>query len=200
MQRQALQKIIASLRAENLALPKNVLAILTPPSEGYNRTPEYFSGRMNVVFDALSAVEAGAAQSSQFLFDATRINRLAWQHAIDEQQLGVNELFKQVFEQTWQRAEPGSTVLAGNTVQLAANWVVLDAVLGLIDNGRLHPQVQADVRQSVTELARWLQKNPGKGSIASSRQQAAELILSYLRDPASVKLRPLPPIPPGAPI
>ncbi|MFC3176236.1 zinc-dependent metalloprotease [Undibacterium amnicola] len=200
LQRQALQKIIASLRAENLALPKNVLAILTPPSEGYNRTPEYFSGRMNVVFDALSAVEAGAAQSSQFLFDATRINRLAWQHAIDEQQLGVNELFKQVFEQTWQRAEPGSTVLAGNTVQLAANWVVLDAVLGLIDNGRLHPQVQADVRQSVTELARWLQKNPGKGSIASSRQQAAELILSYLRDPASVKLRPLPPIPPGAPI
>ena len=79
-------------------------AILTPPSEGYNRTPEYFSGRMNVVFDALSAVEAGAAQSSLFLFDAARINRLAWQHAIDgQQQLGVRELFQQVFKQTWQR-------------------------------------------------------------------------------------------------
>jgi hypothetical protein len=60
--------------------------------------------------------------------------------------------------------------------------------------------VQAEVRQSLTELAQWMQKNPGKGSTASSRQQAADMVLNYLRDPASIKLRPLPPIPPGAPI
>lgn len=199
-QRQALQKLISSLRAENLALPKNVLDILTPQSEGYSRTPEYFTGRMNVVFDALSAVEAGAAQSSLFLFDAARINRLAWQQSRDAQQLGVSELFKQVFDQTWKRDAVASKVIAGEAVQLAANWVVLDAVLNLIVSARLHPQVQADVRQSVNELALWLQKNPGKGSTASSRQQAADLIQTYLRNPASVKLRPLPAIPPGAPI
>jgi hypothetical protein len=200
IQRQALQKMISSLRAENLALPKNVLDILTPQSEGYSRTPEYFAGRMNVVFDALSAVEAGAAQSSLFLFDAARINRLAWQHSSDTQQLGVSELFKQVFEQTWKRDAVAPKLIAGEAVQLAANWVVLDAVLSLIDGARLHPQVQAAVRQSVNDLALWLQKNPGKGSTASSRQQAADLIQSYLRNPASVKLRPLPAIPPGAPI
>lgn len=200
IQRQALQRLIDSLRAENLALPANVLNILTPPSEGYSRTPEYFSGRMNVVFDALSAVEAGAAQSSLFLFDAARINRLAWQHAIDPQQLGVRELFQQVFKQTWQRNEVGIKAVAADTVQLASNWVILDAVLNLIDSGRLHAQVQAEVRQSLSELAQWMQKNLGKGSTASSRQQAADMVLNYLRDPASIKLRPLPPIPPGAPI
>jgi hypothetical protein len=200
IQRHALQKMVSSLRAESLALPKNVLDILTPQSEGYNRTPEYFAGRMNVVFDALSAVEAGAAQSSLFLFDAARINRLAWQHSSDTQQLGVSELFKQVFEQTWKRDTVAPKLIAGEAVQLAANWVVLDAVLNLIDGARLHPQVQAEVRQSVNDLALWLQKNPGKGSTASSRQQAADLIQAYLRDPASVKLRPLPAIPPGAPI
>lgn len=200
LQRQALQKMTDSLRAENLALPQNVLDILTPQSEGYSRTPEYFAGRMNVVFDALSAVEAGAAQSSLYLFDPARFNRLAWQQARDSQQLGVKETLQRVFDQTWKRDAIPSSVLAGEAVQLASNWVVLDAVLNLIDGGRLHPQVQADVRQSVNELATWLQKNPGKGSTASSRRQAAELVLSYLREPSSVKLRPLPAIPPGAPI
>ena len=114
--------------------------------------------------------------------------------------MGVSELFKQVFDQTWKRDAIAPKVIAGEAVQLAANWVVLDAVLNLIDGARLHPQVQADVRQSVNELAQWLQKNPGKGGTASSRQQAADLIQSYLRNPASVKLRPLPAIPPGAPI
>lgn len=200
VQRQALQKMSSSLRAENLALPQNVLDILTPQSEGYSRTPEYFSGRMNVIFDALSAVEAGAAQSSLFLFDAARFNRLAWQHARDAQQLGVQESLQVVFDQTWKRDAIPASIVAGEAVQLAANWVVLDAILNLIDSGRLHPQVQADVRQSMNELALWLQKNPGKGSNASSRRQAAEFILSYLREPGSVKLRALPAIPPGAPI
>lgn len=200
VQRQALQKMSSSLRAENLALPQNVLDILTPQSEGYSRTPEYFSGRMNVIFDALSAVEAGAAQSSLFLLDAARFNRLAWQHARDAQQLGVQESLQVVFDQTWKRDAIPASIVAGEAVQLAANWVVLDAVLNLIDGGRLHPQVQAEVRQNIHELALWLQKNPGKGSNASSRRQAAEFVLSYLREPSSVKLRALPAIPPGAPI
>ncbi|MBR7800356.1 zinc-dependent metalloprotease [Undibacterium sp. FT137W] len=199
-QRQALQKIADSLRAEQLALPQNVLDILTPQSEGYSRTPEYFSGKMNVIFDALSAVEAGSAQSCQFLFDPSRINRLSWQHARDIQQLGVSELLQQVFERTWKRSSVPSNVVAGEAVQLASNWVVLDAVLNLIDSGRLHPQVQAEVRANVADLAQWLQKNPSKGSISHSRRQAADLILSYLREPTSVKLRGLPLIPPGAPI
>ena len=199
-QRQALQAMVGSLRAESLALPKNVLDLMTPQSEGYARTPEYFSGRMNVVFDALSAVEAATAQTSQFLFDAARVNRLYWQQSTDTQQVGVAELFQQTFAQTWKRDSVGPKLVAGEAVQLAANWVVLDAVMQLLDGGRLHPQVQAEVRQHVAELAGWLQKNPGKGSTASSRKQAADFILSYIREPGSVKLRGMPAIPPGAPI
>lgn len=84
-------------------------------------------------------------------------------------------------------------------VQLAANWVILDAALNLLDGGR-HPQVQAEVRQVLAaELSAWLRTNSTKGS-ASSRKQAADLITAYLKDPTSVKLRALLPIPPGAPI
>ncbi len=199
-QRAALQKLISSLRAEQLALPASLIDALAPQSEGYNRTPEYFSGRMSVAFDAFSAVEAAAAQSSMFLFDAARFNRLAWQQARDTQQLSIEEVLQQVFAQTWKREAIPNKVVAGEAVQMAANWVVLDASLSMLDSGRLHPQVQAQVRQQLQELASWLQKNAGKGAQAGSRQQAAELIIKYLRDPNSVKLRGLPSIPPGAPI
>lgn len=200
IQRAALKKMCESLQAEQLALPASVLDALTPQSEGYNKTQEYFASRMSVAFDAFSAVEAGAAQTSLFLFDAARFNRLAWQHARDAQQVSVDEVLRQVFAATWQRDAVPSKVNAGEAVQLASNWVVLDATLGLLESGRLHPQVQAQVRQQLQSLAVWLHKNPGRGPQADSRKQAAELILSYLRDPSSVKLRGLPNIPPGAPI
>ncbi|TXI94544.1 MAG: DUF5117 domain-containing protein [Burkholderiaceae bacterium] len=200
IQRLALQKMCESLQAEQLALPSSVLDALTPQSEGFSKTPEYFASRMSVAFDAFSAVEAAAAQTSLFLFDSARFNRLAWQHARDTQQIGTTELLKQVFAATWQRDAIQQKVVAGEAVQLASNWVVLDAVLNMLDGGRLHPQVQAEVRQQLLVWSQWMQKNPGKGPQVASRRQAAELISAYLRDPKSVKLRNLPSIPPGAPI
>ncbi len=199
-QRQALQRLSETLRAEYLALPASVLDILTPPAVGYERGREYFASRMASVFDALSMAEAGAAQTAGLLFDAERLNRLAWQQARDPAQLGVDGLLQQVFQATWQREAVPARVVAGEALQLASNWVVLDAMLNLLDSGKLHPQVAAQLQERARQLVQWLQKHPGQGSTAASRQQAAELLMAYLRDPRSVKLRSLPPVPPGAPI
>ncbi len=200
VQRQALQKMLSSMRAENLALPQNVLDIVTPPSEGYGRSPEYFQGKMNVTFDPLSAVEAATAHSCQFLLDPSRLNRLAWQHARDRKMPDASEVMRDLFAQTWQRGSVPSQIVAGEAVQMAANWVILDGVLHLLNEGRLHAQVDAKVRYSLNELASWLQKNPGNAEQSASRKLAADTINRYLRDPNSVKLRPMPVIPPGAPI
>jgi hypothetical protein len=198
-QRQALGRLAASLRAEQLALPASVLDIMTPPALGYERSREYFATRMNSAFDAMSAVEAAAAQASTFVFDASRFNRLAWQHARDAQQPGVQETLEAVLSASWKR-EPVPGLAAGEAVQLSANWVVLDAALKMLDGGNLHAQVAAELRQQLAQLAQWLQKNAGKGATAGSRAQAAVLIQAYLAEPGKVKLRPLPAIPPGAPI
>jgi hypothetical protein len=113
----------------------------------------------------------------------------------------VAELLALVLAGGWQgdakavRAAPGAAA-----VQQAANWVVLDSALRLLDGGKLHPQVDADVRQGVRELGAWLASHPGSGSDAANRRAAADLIARYLADPQSVKLRPAPAIPPGAPI
>ena len=199
-QRQAMTRLADSLRAEYLALPANVLDVLTPPAQGYDRNREYFGTKMNNVFDAFTAVEAGAAQTSGFLLDAGRINRLSWQHARDPQQPGVQELLSLLLERTWKREPVPSSVPGGEAVQLAADWVLLDATLNLLDSSKLHPNVDAEVRQLTRDFAQWLLKNPGKGVTADSRRQAADLIQRYLADPRSVKLRAMPEIPPGAPI
>jgi hypothetical protein len=181
-------------------LPASVLDVLTPPAMGHDRGREYFATRMGSVFDAFSIAEAGAAQTTGFLLDPGRVNRLAWQHARDARQPGVRETLSLLLQKTWQREPVPASVIGGETVQLAANWVLVDGILNLIDGGKLHPNVAAEVTQSARELAGWLRKNPGKGVTASSRKEAAELIESYLKDPRSVKLRVAPPVPPGAPI
>jgi hypothetical protein len=199
-QRQALTRLADTLRAEYLALPAKVLDVLTPPAQGFERNREYFQSRMDSVFDAFSAVEAGAAHSTAFLLDAARLNRLSWQHARDAQQPGVSEVIGTLLQRTWKRDAVPAALPGGEAVQLAANWVLLDGALNLLEGGKLHPGVQAETRQLVAEFGGWLVKNPGQGVTAASRKQAADLIRAYLADPRSVKLRALPAIPPGAPI
>ncbi|MYM22326.1 DUF5117 domain-containing protein [Duganella sp. FT135W] len=200
VQRQALNRLTDSLRAEYLALPANVLDILTPPAAGHERNREYFATGMGSVFDAISIAEAGAGQTAGFLLDPERINRVAWQHARDSKQPGVQEVLAQLLQKTWKRDGVPASVIGGEAVQLASNWVVADSLLRLLDSGKLHQQVAAEVRASARELAQWLQKNPGKGVTADSRKQAGEMIMAYLADPRTVKLHGAPPVPPGAPI
>ena len=199
-QRGALERLAASLRAETLALPANVLDLVTPPAQPYERNREYFATRMNSLFDPFGAVEAAAAQTCVFLFDAARMNRLAWQHARDAHQPGMQEAIEQVLQQTWKRAPVAAALAGGEAVQDSANWVVLDAMLRLIDGGELHAGQQAALRQQAAELAQWLRKHPGAGASGHSRAEAAALIQRYLDQPGQVKLRPAPAIPPGAPI
>jgi hypothetical protein len=196
VQRQALKRLADSLRSEHLALPANVLDVLAPPGASYGRGKEYFATRMNSVFDAFAAVEAAAGEASGFLLDAGRVNRVAWQHARDSKQLGVHELFEVLLQRTWKREAVPASVPAGEAVQVAANWVVLDAVFNLVEGKQLHAGVEAEVREELRAFGQWLRQHPA----GASRKQAAELIAQYLADPRSVKLRPAPAVPPGAPI
>ncbi|MFO1516246.1 MAG: zinc-dependent metalloprotease [Lysobacterales bacterium] len=198
-QRAALQRLVRSLSAEELVLPASVLDLLTPPANEYQRTPEYFATRSAPLFDALSAAEAASAQTTQFLFDPARLNRLAWQHARDARQPGLAEVLDAVFRATWQREDTAAGAGA-QAVQLAAAWVVLDAALAALDGGQLHAQVDAELRARLGDWRTWLEHHAGDGARGASRRAAGQTIARYLADPKAVKLRPAPAIPPGAPI
>jgi hypothetical protein len=200
-QHAALERLLRTLSAAELALPANVLDSTTPPGNDYERTREYFATRSGPLFDPLSAAAAASAQTLQFLFDPARLNRVAWQHARDAGQPGIATIFAGTFRATWQRDTATDDLPAATAVQLAIDWTTLDAALNLLEAGQLHAQVDADVRAQLKQWQTWLAQNAaGDGAAAASRREAAALIERYFADPKSVKLRPLPPIPPGAPI
>lgn len=201
-QRAALDRLLRTLSANELALPANVLDSVTPPGNDYERTREYFATRSAPLFDPLSAVAAASAQTLQFLFDPARLNRLAWQQARDANQPGIADVLRGTFRATWQHDTTGDTAPAAAAVQLAANWTTLDAALNLLDAGQLHAQADAEVRAELKSWQQWLTQNAAQHPAQSgaSRREAAALIGRYLADPKSVKLRAMPVIPPGAPI
>ncbi|HJU38726.1 MAG TPA: zinc-dependent metalloprotease, partial [Tahibacter sp.] len=161
---------------------------------------EYFATRMTPLFDPLAAAQAASAQTLAFLLDPARVNRVAWQHARDAAQPGVDDVLDALLRGTWQRDTTKDAAPGAAAVQFAANWTTLDALLALVDAGALHPQVDAQVRAKLGSLREWLVANAGSGATAANRRQAAALIAQYFADPKSVKLRPLPVVPPGAPI
>jgi hypothetical protein len=199
-QRAALDRLVATLGAETLALPANVLDLMTPPGNDYVRTREYFATKTAPLFDAFGAVEAAAAQTTQFLFAPQRLNRIAWQHARSAQEPGVADVLDAVFRGTWQHDTVANAGPAADAVQMAANWVVVDTLLNTLESGQLHAPVDADVRSELVKWQAWLSRSGGIGSTPANRAEAAAFIQKYLADPKSVKLRALPVIPPGAPI
>ncbi|HET7844749.1 MAG TPA: zinc-dependent metalloprotease, partial [Xanthomonadales bacterium] len=197
-QRAALARVAASLSLDALALPANVLDLMTPPGNEYQRTKEYFAARGGPPFDAQSAAESATALTLSFALDPARLNRLAWQHARDASQPGVDELLDALFAATWQKEE-GAAAPAGTLVRAASDWVLLDAALAVVDGAQLHAPVEAAVRAKLGAWQSWLAAN-AHGSRAADRAAAADRLARWLKDPATVKLRALPAIPPGAPI
>jgi hypothetical protein len=199
VQQAALRRLSELLQADSLALPPAVLDTVTPPAARYQRTREYLDTGSGRVFDPLSAAEAAAALVAGNVLEPTRLNRAAWQHARDKTVPDVPEIVDALLAATWRAPDKAAEdVTGGPAVQRAGNWVLLRYLLHTLDGQVLHPQVCADVRQSLRALAAEL-RSPGPGH-AGDREDAADLVSAYLADPAGIRLDPLPRLPPGAPI
>ncbi|MEW1721979.1 zinc-dependent metalloprotease [Streptomyces sp. NPDC093109] len=193
-QRRALERLAELLRAERLALPVSVLEALTPPAIRYERTAQYPDSRAGRVFDPFTAVAAAASLVAGQLLHPARLNRLAWQHAADPGIPGVTALLDALLTATWHRPDAvPAAVPAGGAVQRTSDWVVLRHLLAAVGDDATHPPVRAELRSALRDLAARI------GSGDAQEREAAEQITAYLTDPASVRLDPLPRIPPGAP-
>jgi hypothetical protein len=190
-QAEALQAIVQSLSVDTLRLPESVVAVLTPPSNEYGRSNEYFQTRMAPVFDPLEAAGSATAHIAQLLLYPSRLNRLTWQHALDSKVPSVSTVFNRAVLERWQEKRlSGSDGL----LQSARNWVLLDAALLTLASEQLHPAALVQLRAALAEFARWGSTQKGEA------KAAAQHVQSYLADPSRVKLRGLPVVPPGAPI
>ncbi|MFE2884890.1 zinc-dependent metalloprotease [Streptomyces sp. NPDC059272] len=194
-QHTALTRLAELLRAEQLALPRTVLDALTPPAIRYGRTEQYLDTGAGRIFDPFEAVRVATALVTEHLLDPARLNRVAWQHAADPETPGVTDLVDALLTATWRRTDPVPAELPGGAaVQHAADWTLLNHLLTLLDDTALHAPVRMSLRGAVRRLGTELRCQGDEQA-----GEAGELIRAFLADSGSVRVDPLPRVPPGAP-
>ncbi|WP_043664166.1 zinc-dependent metalloprotease [Streptomyces xylophagus] len=194
-QHTAVTRLAELLRAEQLALPWAVLDTLTPPAIRYGRTEQYLDTGAGRVFDPFEAVRVATALVTEHLLDPARLNRVAWQHAADPAVPGVTDIVDALLATTWRRTDPVPAELPGGVaVQHAADWTLLNHLLPLLDDAALHAPVRMALRGAVRRLGTELRCQGDEQA-----REAGELIRAFLADAGSVRVDPLPRVPPGAP-
>ncbi|WP_406437759.1 zinc-dependent metalloprotease [Streptomyces sp. NBC_01613] len=195
-QREALIRLAQLLRAEQLALPDAVLGALTPPAVRYGRTDQYLDTDAGRTFDPFNAVRAAVTLVTEHLLEPARLNRVAWQHATDPDTPSAGDVADALLAATWRRPDPVPADLTGGTaVRHTADWTLLNHLLTVLRDGTLHAQVRTELRSVLRQLATELRQSDSE----DTRREAADLISGFLADLDSVRLDPLPRVPPGAP-
>ena len=194
-QNAAVDRLLGALSVDTLALPLDVIAAMSPPSVDYARSREYFSGKAGPMFDPTAPVQAGTALVVRFLLDPARLNRVAWHHALGPSQPSVSAILQKLYAATWGDQRDAAGVTAAAQVRSTRNLVAMDGAIAALESGQLNPDVAAEVRGS---LRRWQAALGASADVTA--KDAADYLRRYLEDPAQVKVRPLPEIPPGAPI
>ena len=178
-------------------LPEAVLGALTPAAIRYERTDRYFDTRTGPLPDPFEAVRTAVTLVTAELLDAARLGRVGWQHAVAPAMPGVRDVVAALLATTWLSAEEreDTRVPGRDGLRHTADWTVLTHLLTVLDAPGLHAPVRATLRAALRRLADTLRPMVDR----EQQVMAAELIDAYLADPRTVRLDPLPRVPPGAP-
>ncbi len=136
----ALNAVLKLLQAENIAIPKEKLKLFPPRAFGFNRSRESFKGNTGVAFDALGAPATSSDLTLSLLFHPQRAARLVQQKALDQDQLGLEEMIEKVLEETVKNVKKDEYL---QEVQNVINYNVLQHLLNLAVHENSSPQVKA---------------------------------------------------------
>jgi hypothetical protein len=202
-QRRALETLLQTLNAEELAIPEEVRESLPPRpfrDPGYGETFDRFTG---TTFDAIAPAGVAAEHVVRLLLDEQRAARLVHQAAVDPSLPDLGEVLSRLRERAF-GAAPADPYLA--EIQRLVQRVTVDRMLTLAAGAPM-PQVRAIVEWELADLGTWLAGEEeiaaGAGDVGSAahcRALGAD-IRRFLdrREPPRDAPRPLE-IPPGSPI
>ena len=197
VQRRALQTVLKTIDVETIKIPQQALELFPPRAMGYNRTRESFKSRINVAFDALSAVETAAQMTMELLFHPERASRLVQHKGLDKDQLGLDELMDEVIDHTLKkRRRPSYDMELQNTI----NFVVLQHLMNLAVSDGVYRQVNAIAEHKLNELKRWLEQRSAVGLQGMYYDKMLREINQFKIYPEKFKLVKAPKIPDGSPI
>lgn len=193
LQKEALQAVLKTLQAENLAIPVDKLNLFPPRAFGYERSRESFKSNTGVAFDAFGAAGTASDMSLTLLLHPERAARLIQQNAIDKNVPGLEEVLDELMSKTIRSSYKDSYL---KEVQNTINYNVLQHLMNLAVHKDATGQVKAEVNLVLDNLA---------GSLAGSNDAMAKQMLmeikNFRENPSEFKALPTAPqIPDGSPI
>lgn len=191
-QKEALSSVLKTLDGENLAVPKDLLALFPPRAHGYNRSRESFKSNNGVAFDPLGAAATASDMTLGLLLNPERANRMVLQKSLDSKQLGIEGLLDELKQNTL-GVNPKDIYI--KEVQTAINYNVVKHMINLALHKKSIPQVSAFAKAQLKEIS-----TSFKNSSDPNKVEMASRIESALKSPKDFKVIPSPKIPDGSPI
>jgi hypothetical protein len=197
IERKALQAILKTISVDEIAIPREKLALFPPRAFGYGRTRESFNSKLGVEFDAFSAVETATEMTLDLLLNAQRASRLIAHKSLDKSQLGLDELIDELIAKTIKKNHKDSYY---QELQNVTNSEVLEQLFNLAANINQYKQVNAIVFFKLDEIKLFLQNKKAGGIQKIYDAAMIKMVEDFEKNPTSFKKSMVPQIPDGSPI
>jgi len=191
-QEAALEVVLKTLSAEQLAIPEDKLNLFPPRAHGYWRSRESFKSNNGVAFDALGAAATASDMTLGLLLNAERANRMVQQKALDSKQIGLDGLLEEITKETIKNVK-GSAY--EKEVQTTINYNVVKHLLNLMLHKDAIFQTSAFAKAELQNITAYL---------SSKNDAQSKYMISYINEniksPDKFKVLASPKIPDGSPI
>lgn len=194
IQREALSSLVNSLSPGILMIPEDKLKLFPPRAYGYPVTGESFRRMTGVTFDVIAPAASMANYTLAFLLLPERTNRIVQQHAVYEEQPGLEEIISTLLEKTIKATPSGEGYR--EEIMHTVNFIVIDHLISLSKNDKAYPQVKAIARNSIKELKSWLE-NEEEVPFSDTYRLA---YLRQIKDDKATEIKNIADLPPGSPI
>jgi len=196
---EAANSLANAVKAENLALPEQLLNTLYPRPLGYYDNRELLQGRTGITFDAIGAAEQASAMVFELVMHPQRLSRLVEYHARDQKYPGIKEtidifknvLFNQKISNHYHEA-----------IQLTSQTVFVNHLMKVVQNGRLSTLARAELMSILTDISAEVSKSNYRDSdLKKAHKQITVTQIKFFMDsPKEYDVTPISSLPPGSPI
>ena len=198
-QMEAANSLANAVKAENLALPEQLLNTLYPRPLGYYDNRELLNGKTGVTFDAIGAAEQASTMVFELLMHPQRLSRLVEYHARDNKNPGIHETMD-IFEEILFNQKVNNNY--HEAIQLTTQSVFVNQLMKGIQNGNLSVLARAELMSILKDISTNLSKTNYRDSALkkSHNQLIVTQIKLFMEEPKEYDVAPTPSLPPGSPI
>ncbi|AUC84569.1 peptidase [Polaribacter sp. ALD11] len=196
-ERIALQAVLQTINVDEIAIPKEKLALFPPRAMGYGRSRESFKSDLGVEFDAFGAVETASEMTLNLLLNPQRASRLIAHKSLNKNQLGLVELLDELIAKTINKTHKDTYY---QELQNVINTAVLEQLFYLAAYKNQYKQVNAIVLFQLDEIKSTLKNKNSKGIQKIYDNAMVKMIDDFIKNPISFKKSKAPQIPDGSPI